>query len=128
MRKRNTNQKPTKRPIRKDDIILLGFDVILLIVALLPLFSIKQVYFSKNEEEKKKYSSLWVKIPFGLLCVLSIVISVMIMGIIYAFIINLVGNNDPSGFGGTSLMMMIPSAIMLYIMLPLYIVYRMNIQ
>ena len=128
MRKRNVNQKATKRPIRKDDIIALGFDVILLIVALLPLFSIKQVFFPVNEEEKEKYESLDVRIPFGILCVLSIVVSIMIMWINYEFIVNLVGNNDPGGFAYVSLIMMIPSAMMVYLMLPLYIVYRMHVK
>lgn len=128
MRKRNVNQKVTKRAIRKDDIIVLGFYVILLIIALLPLFSIKQVFFPVNEEEKEKYESLDVRIPFGILCGLSIVVSIIIMWIIYEFIVNLMGNNDPGGFGGASFMMMIPSAMMFYLMLPLYIVYRMHVK
>ena len=118
----------SKRPVRKDDIIALGFDVILLIVALLPLFSIKQVFFPVNEEEKEKYESLGVKIPFGILCGLSIVVSIMIMGITRTFIVNLMGNNDPGGFSGASFMMMIPCTMMLYLMLPLYIVYRMHVK
>ena len=128
MRKRNVNQKATKRAICKDDIIALGFYVILLIVALLPLFSIKQVFFPVNEEDKEKYESLGVRIPFGILCGLSIVVSIMIMWFNYEFIVNLMGDNDPGGFGAVSFMMLIPSAMMLYLMLPLYIVYRMHVK
>ena len=95
-----------------------------LIIAVLPLFSIIQVFFQVNENNKEKYESLGVKIPFGILYGMSIVVSIMILGIVYASILNLLGHNDPSGFSGTSFMIMIPE--LLCLMLPLYIVYTMH--
>lgn len=116
-------------PERMNDfIVILVVQFVLLIVALLPLFSIKKVYFPKNKENKTKYSSLWVKIPFGLLCVVSIVASLFIIWIIARHVHFYKNNEHPSGSGVFSFMMAIPMAMMLYLMLPLYIVYRMNIQ
>ena len=112
----------------KSYIVILFVQIVMLIIVLLPLFSIKQVYFSKNEEDKEKYSSLWVKIPFGLLCVVSIVVSLFIIWIIYGFARFYIGNEHISGLGVYSFMMAIPGAMILYLMLPLYIVYRMNVK
>ena len=130
MRKRNAKLSLTKkrRPVRKDDIFVLTFDILLLCIAVLPLFYIKRVLFPINDNDDKKYHSLAVKIPFAILSGLSIVVSIMILTIIYTFILNLLTDNDPGGFSGASFMIMIPSAIMFYLMLPLFIVFKMNVK
>jgi hypothetical protein len=125
MRKRKSK---TYKKIRTHDIIALTFDIILLIIAVLPLFSFKHVFFPVNENDKEKYESLGAKIPFGILCGLSIVVSIMILEIVYAFILNLLGDRDPGGFSANSFIIMIPGAIMFYLMLPLYIVYTMHLK
>ena len=112
-----------------NDIFVLCFIIGLFIIAILPLFSIKKVFFPDSEEEKEKYNSLGVKIPFGILCVFSVIVSIFILFVLGVILYCLMGEHTMNCISGSSsFMMMIPSALILYIMLPMYIIYKEHVK
>ena len=125
---KTNNSVSTQNPIRKEDLFVLGLCLALLTVAVLPLFSLNQVFFLTDVEERNKYESLWVKIPFGILCAVSVTVAVLILLVIYETVMCLTGTNKPGCAGGSSFMMMLPTALTFFLMLPLYIVYRLHIK
>lgn len=108
--------------------------IVLIALAVLsssPLWYAHQVFHSQTIHDHPQYASLWVRVPYGLLCFLG---SLILLAILLYFCIPVWmylkrgTTHYPSLFfveiGG--LLVLAVSALMLFIMLPLYGMYRYN--
>ncbi len=114
--------------------------IVLIALAVLsssPLWYAHQVFHSQTIHDHPQYASLWVRVPYGLLCFVG---SLILLAILLYFCIPVwmylkqgttqhlfAGYGAPLFFveiGG--LLVLAVSALMLFIMLPLYGMYRYN--
>jgi hypothetical protein len=98
----------------------------LAVLASLPLWYAKTVLFPKKEADRRRYGSRWVTATYLLLCVVAAFVILMIM---CAFRLHLRAclSEDPSGYGISSYVMIIPVGLMFWVMLPLSVVYRAQV-
>ena len=92
-----------------------------MLVATIPLWFVKSVFFPSEqaEHDQTERTPSWVRVVYGILCVLSVVA----LGLWLCVIIAVCRCNDVTGFGLSSFLAAIPAAIMFCGMAPLAIAY-----
>ena len=91
-------------------------------LASLPLWYAKRVLSPKTNSDRRRYASLWVRVPYILLCVVAVAVVWMWMSLGWTHL-HVCQSSDPSGYGVTSFAALIPMAIMLFVMAPLALAY-----
>lgn len=98
--------------------------VCLIVLCIAPFFELPYTFRTDEPTQPD-----WAKVPLVLVCILGVLV-VGWVGLVlwqhvryclYSYV------NDPSGYGGSSFMLMPALVIMFWVMLPLYIVFRVNV-
>lgn len=92
------------------------------VLASLPLWYAKRVLSSTTKADRRRYASLWVRVPYILLCVVAVAVVWMWIRLGWAHIC-VCQSSDPSGYGVTSFAALVPTATMLCVMGPLALAY-----
>lgn len=108
----------------------------LLILASSPLWYVREVMYPQTPEERAAYHSLWVRVPYALLCTAGAIASVlclpMIGYILYGGMRSIWGLRTRGDAMATAayvfLTVLMVSAILMLIMLPLYVTYQYHIS
>jgi di/tricarboxylate transporter len=110
----------------------LGFPVVLMVclivLCIAPFFELPYTFRTDSTTDEPTQTD-WAKVPLVLVCILGVLV-VGWVGLVlwqhvryclYSYV------NDPSGYGASSFMLMPALVIMFWVMLPLYIVFRVNV-
>ena len=91
-------------------------------LASLPLWYAKRVLSPTTKADRRSYASLWVRVPYILLCVVAVAVVWMWIRLGWTHI-RVCQSSDPSGYGVTSFAALVPTATMLCVMAPLALAY-----
>ena len=87
-------------------------------LASLPLWYAKRVLSPTTKADRRRYASLWVRVPYVLLCVVAVAVVWMWIRLGWAHI-RVCRSSDPSSYGVTSVAALVPMAAMVFLMGPL---------
>lgn len=91
-------------------------------LASLPLWYAKRVLSPTTKADRRRYASLWVRVPYILLCVVAVAVVWMWICLGWTHI-RVCQSSDPSGYGVTSFAALVPMAAMVFVMAPLALAY-----
>lgn len=91
-------------------------------LASLPLWYAKRVLSPTTKADRRRYASLRVRVPYILLCVVAAAVVWMWICLGWAHI-RVCQSSDPSGYGVTSVVALVPMAVMVCVMAPLALAY-----
>ena len=130
---RRTYTRPTRKsPETRTIWGCLGFPVVLMVclivLCIAPFFELPYTFRTDSTTDEPTQPD-WAKVPLVLVCILGVLVVGWVGWVLWQHVRYCLYSyvNDPSGYGASSFMLMPALVIMFWVMLPLYIVFRVNV-